>query len=97
LAMDFSLNWYKKAQNNTNPIVITFYNSYGELGVSFNGGKTYIYLNVNPYVYDKIKRLLRNKNYREVNKILKNISGKGKEEDNRKEILDELYERGILK
>ena len=92
------MNWYKKAQN-IKPISITSYTHIGELGISFSGGKTYIYPDVSPFLYEKISTLLRVKNFREVSKILRRISenSKNNEEKEREEILNDLYERGILK
>ncbi len=94
-----SMNWYKKAQE-IRPIAITsYFDSIGELGISFSGGKTYIYPDVSPFLYEKINILLRVKNYREVSKILRRISENSKknEEKEREEILNDLYNRGILK
>ncbi len=92
------MNWYKKSQE-IKPIAIILYNQIGELGISFSGGKTYIYPGVSPFLYEKISILLRVKNYREVSKILRRISENSKkdEEKEREEILNDLYERGILK
>lgn len=66
------MNWYKESQYS--PISIVSYDSYGELGISFNGGKKYIYHNIPVYLYEKIKKLLEKKNYRAAEKILKNLS-----------------------
>jgi hypothetical protein len=68
------MNWYKLAQYA--PIAIVSYNSYGELGISFNGGQKYTYPNVNPFLYEKIRNALRNKNYKAVAALLKRLSGK---------------------
>ena len=43
------MNWYKIAQQPA-PIAITSYSTpIGELGISFNGGKRYIYYDVSPF------------------------------------------------
>lgn len=67
------MNWYKIAYT-PEPISIVSYNSYNELGISFNGGKKYIYPNVSPFFYEKIKKLLKRKNYSTVAKILKSFA-----------------------
>ncbi len=92
------MNWYKKSQE-IKPISIISYNHIGELGISFNGGKTYIYPDVSPFLYEKINILLRVKNFREVSRILRKVSENSKEnkEKEREEILNDLYDRGILK
>jgi hypothetical protein len=90
-------NWYKKAQQ-ANPISIISYNSTGELGISFNGGKAYVYPNVSPFVYKKIQTLLRVKNYKKVQDMLKNLSANNQEtEEDRQQMLNQLYEDGHLK
>jgi len=74
------VNWYKICQQyRPAPIVITSYNQAGELGISFNGGPTYTYYNVSPYWEERIRKLLRYRNYKEVNKVLKNFSDKEKQ------------------
>lgn len=88
------MSWYKKAQEYP-PIAITSYDSYGDLGITFNGGKKYVYENINPADYNRIDTLLRKRNYRAAQKILANWSPK--KEENEQEMLEELYERGILK
>ncbi len=100
------MNWYKKTAQEHDPIVITSYSSeIGELGISFNGGKTYRYLDVNPFTYMKIYKLLKVKNYKTVNKILKNISEgnkrkqltqRGYTEREEQEMINELINKGIL-
>jgi len=71
------LNWYKKAQQYA-PIAIVSYNqTYNELGISFNRGPKYTYYGVNPYYYNKIENLLNRKNYKAAEKILRNF-GKNK-------------------
>ena len=50
------MNWYKTAQQPPTPIAIVSYNSYGELGISFNGGKKYVYPDVSPFYKEKIER-----------------------------------------
>jgi len=66
------MNWFKKAQ--TVPIRVLSYNqSYGELKISFNGGKGYTYYGVSPYLYERIDRLLGHRNYRKVNEMLRNL------------------------
>ena len=90
------MNWYKIAQQFA-PIAITSYSKIGELGISFNGGKKYIYYNVSPFDYDKIRALLRVKNYREVQKILKNLSkNRHDTEEEKQQMLQQLYDEGYL-
>jgi hypothetical protein len=66
------MNWFKESQL-IRPIAITFYNSYGELGISFQGSKTYTYPNVPPPLYEKIKYLLKERRYPTVYRILQNL------------------------
>jgi hypothetical protein len=67
------MNWYKLAQ--FAPIAIVSYNNtYEELGISFNGDKKYTYTNINPYTYNKIKKLLDHKNYREAAIFLRKLT-----------------------
>lgn len=74
------MNWYKISQENP-PIQVTSLFSDGRMGVYFGGRGPYYYSYVNPYLYDKIKRLIGYKNYKEVNKILDALSGKNKKTD----------------
>jgi len=98
VANDIGMNWYKKAQQ-APPIAITSYiSAYGELGISFNGGQQYTYPDVSPFIYDKIKNLLKYKNYLKVQNMLKNLSAKNQETDRDKEqMLNQLYDEGHLK
>lgn len=90
------MNWYKIAQEYA-PIGITSYDSYGNLGITFNGGKKYVYENVNPMDYNRIDILLKNRNYKAAQKLLQSWSPKKEEtEEDRQEMLNELYDRGIL-
>ena len=77
------MNWYKKSQNDKPaPINITSYrDTYEELGISFNGSKTYHYPHVNKHIYREIAFLLSKKNYRAVEKKLKDILQKNKDKD----------------
>ena len=60
-------------------------------------GKKYIYPDVNPYVYNKINTLLRVKNYKEVQKILKNLSiNRPDTEEDKQQMLDQLYNEAYL-
>ena len=96
------MNWYKESQSV--PIQWLSFSQYpgdvyGEMGISFNGGQKYIYKDVSFDESEKIRKLLRNKNYSFVNKLLRNISDRQKKEDtkeDKEEILNELYEREIL-
>ena len=90
------MSWYKTAQQIL-PITIVSYNNLDELGISFSGGKTYIYPNVSPFYHNKIQTLLRVKNYREVQKILKSLSANRPDTENeRKQMLNQLYDEGHL-
>jgi len=94
------MNWYKKAQQRIYPIMIAFYNhSTGDLGVSYNGGKTYVYPNISPYQKEYLEKLLGVKNYSTVSKFLKGITPKGNnvEQHDKNETMEELHNRGILK
>lgn len=85
------MNWYKSSQHIPEPISIVSYNSYGELGISFNGGKKYIYPDVSPFIYKKIKSLLKYKNYTKVQEKLRNLSSNNQEtEEDRQKMLSEL-------
>ncbi len=91
------MNWYKIAQEYA-PIGIVSYDDYGELGISFNGGKKYIYENINPKDYEYLDSLLRNRNYSKAQSILQVWSSRRKEtKEDKQEMLNELYEREILK
>jgi hypothetical protein len=91
------MNWYKTAQEYP-PIAIASYNSYGELVIIFNGMRRYVYTNIVPDNYNKIKSLLDNKNYTAAQKLLSVWGTKNKEtEEDREEMLTELYDRGYLK
>ena len=91
------MNWYKTTQQ-YNPIaIISYVPEYGELGISFNGGKKYIYPGVSPFIYNKIQTLLRVKNYKKVQKILKNLSdNRPDSEEDKQQMLDQLYDEGYL-
>lgn len=91
------MNWYKTSQSV--PIAISSYTpEYGELVVSFNGGKGYTYPGVSPFIYEKIRRLLSVKNYREVQNMLKNLSANREDtEEDKQQMLNQLYDEGYLK
>ncbi len=92
------MNWYKKSQQVVPIAIVSYFPNIGELGISFNGGKKYVYPDISPFLYERIDILLRVKNYREVSKILRNISTKKEEtQEDKDEMLDELYDRGYLK
>jgi hypothetical protein len=85
------MNWFKKAQFNHAPIAIVSYNSYGELGISFNGGKKYIYPDVSPFYKEKIEKLLKFKNYKAAQKLLSNLStNRSDSEEEKQQMLSEL-------
>ena len=71
------MNWFKGSQQvppiAPRPIAITFYNNRGEMGISFNGSKTYTYPNVPPPLYGKVKLLLGKKNYSAAYRILQSL------------------------
>ena len=93
-------NWYKNIKISQNiPISIVSYSPQtAELGISFNGGQKYVYPKVSPFVYNKIETLLRVKNYSKVQEVLKNLSAnKPETQEDKDEMLNELYDRGILK
>ncbi len=90
------MNWFKQAQEYP-PIAIVSYDSYGDLEVSFNGGKKYIYPDVNPYTYKQIQKLIKFKNYTKVQEMLKNLSAnKPDPEEDKGQMLDQLYDEGYL-
>lgn len=90
------MNWYKIAQQQYAPIAIVSYFK-GDLGIVFNGGKKYTYEKINPDDYANLDRLLKHKNYKAAQEILRNWSPKKEEtEEDRQEMLNELYERGVL-
>jgi len=89
----YNMNWFKQAQQYTPITIVSYIPSYEELGISFNGGKKYVYPNVTPFIHNEIKRLLKYKNYNKVQKILKNLSAnnpKNQEED-KDAIMNELF------
>ena len=91
------MNWYKTAQNVAPITIVSYIPSYGELGISFNGSKKYIYEKINPRDYNYLENLLKNKNYKKAQEILRRWSLKNKEtEGDKQEMVDELYERGYL-
>ena len=91
------MNWFKTAQQYPPIAIVSYTKDYGELGISFNGGKKYVYENINPMDYNRIDTLLRHRNYSAAQKLLQSWSQKKKEtEEDRQGMLDELYERGIL-
>ena len=91
------MNWYKKAQQ-IPPIAILSYNSYGDLAVSFNGGKRYVYPDVTPDDYNYMKNLLKVKNYKKVQEILKNMSANRPEtEEDKQQMLNQLCDEGELR
>ena len=78
--------------------IISYSDETGELGISFNSGKKYIYPNVSPFVFDKIEKLLKIKNYKEVQKMLKNLSDNQPDtEEDKQQMLNQLYEEGYLR
>jgi hypothetical protein len=93
------MNWYKISQQALPISIVSYVPSYGELGISFNGGKKYVYPKVSPHVYNKISILLSNKNYKKVQEMLKELSANNipDTQEDREEIMEELYERGELK
>ncbi len=92
------MNWYRTAQQIAPIAIVSYFPNIGELGISFNGGKKYVYLDISPFLYDRMNVLLRVKNYREVSKILRNLSPKKEEETpaDRDEMYDELVGKGLL-
>ena len=84
------MNWFKKAQQ-TPPIAIVSYDHDGNLGISFNGRKKYSYPDISQFYYNKIQTLLRVKNYKEVQKMLKNLSAnRPHTEEEKQQMLSEL-------
>lgn len=84
------MNWYKTAQQPPTPIAIVSYNSYGELGISFNGGKKYVYPDVSPFYKEKIERFLKFKNYKAVQDLLKRLSANRSDTEEKAQMLSEL-------
>lgn len=74
------MNWYKQAKYDFPPISILSYDGYGDLSISFNGGKKYVYPDVSPFYKDKIDFLLRKKNYKAVDVLLRNLSRTSKKD-----------------
>jgi hypothetical protein len=75
------MNWYKIAQTSDIPPpppirVVSYFPKIqeGELGISFNGGKKYVYPKVPNPLHERIERLLGKKNYKAVEKILRNLT-----------------------
>lgn len=92
------MNWYKIAQLRA-PIAITSYNeTYNQLGISFAGSKTYTYENIVPDDHNYLESLLKNRNYPKAQEVLESWRTKRQEtEEDRQEMLTELYDRGVLK
>lgn len=88
-----------------NPVVpiriVSYEPSYGgKLEISFRGGRNYKYPNVSPYLYNYIASLLSHRNYKSVEKILRNISPlkeKDYTEEEKTQMLEELYKGGLLR
>ena len=91
------MNWYKTSQKYAPIAIISYIPEYGELGISFNGSKKYIYPGVTPFNYNEIQILLRVKNYKKVQKILKNLSANRPDsEEDKQQMLNQLYDEGYL-
>jgi len=101
------MNWFKIAQKYP-PIAITSYDKDLNLGITFNGGKKYIYKDINPDNYNYLRTLLSHKNYRAAQALLSGWSEVDKErkrekqealkkEEDEQGMLNELYDRGYLK
>ena len=79
------MNWFKQTQQAPPIAIVSYIPEYGELGISFRGSKKYVYSDVSPFLYEKINILLRVKNYKEVQKILKNLSAKATKIEEKKQ------------
>lgn len=96
------MNWYKTAQYQpVVPIMISSYSyAYNTLKVLYRGKGPYEYPGVSPFIYNKIQNLLRYRNYKAAKQILDKLSSQknpqGHTDEEKREMLDELYERGFL-
>jgi hypothetical protein len=97
------MNWYKTAQKLN--IQFVSHNSLGDMKVYING-KPYVYYDVSPFWAEKIRWMIGNVPHGKVMEKLKEFSN-NKEYQKRKfappltkeeqdQILDELYERGLM-
>ena len=99
------MNWYKKAKG---PILdFLSHNSYGELRISINGN-SYTYYGVSPYWANKLKWMIeksnipsgiiiqRLKKFSDPKKYKELNPSTGHSTEEKQEIMNELYERGIL-
>jgi len=89
------MNWYKMSQKYAPVAISSYIPSFGELTIVFNGGKRYVYENVGPRDYAYLQNLLKNHNYKKAQGFLSHLYNKETEED-RREMLKELYERGVI-
>jgi hypothetical protein len=93
-------NWYKESQQI--PIqILSYMEQTGELKILFPAGKIYTYYDINPYDYDKLYLLLKKRNYKAAEKLLRSLSEKYKKnkdytKEEKDEFLNELYEEGYL-
>lgn len=93
------MNWFKLAQVS---VKFLSYNSYGEFEVLI-GDKPYTYYDISPYIANKLKWMIENLPVGVALKQLKHYSDPDRyrqlnnQKTERDEIMDELYERGILK
>ena len=96
------MNWFRLAQYNPIvPIIISSYDyTYNILRVLYRGQGPYEYPDVSPHIYNKIQNLLRYRNYSAAKKILDRLSSskvpEKETEEEKQEMLNELYERGFL-
>ncbi|MBD3229646.1 MAG: KTSC domain-containing protein [Candidatus Lokiarchaeota archaeon] len=83
------MNWYKKAQKTSVPIVIMGYSPEHQiLYIKFKQSpQTYGYRNVSPYFYEKINTLLNRNNFKEAAKMLRALAESNKSEQQQKQII----------
>jgi hypothetical protein len=77
-------------------IAIAAYNNYGELVIIFEGVRREVYENVSPDTFGYLKSLLSHKNFKDAAILIDGLKKRETEED-RNEMLTELYDRGYLK
>ncbi len=87
-------NSFKQSQQYAPIAIVSYIPEYAELGISFNGRKKYVYPGVSPYIYEQIRNLLKYKNYRKVQEMLKNLSINDKKINNQPENKQESDENG---
>jgi len=69
------MNWYKISTKQPAIRIIAYNPDFSELKINFiDSDKIYLYPNVSPFLYDKVRALLFRKNYSQVAQILRDVA-----------------------